>query len=40
MLCRRPPAVLHASERFGWSLLPVGYQVRGRIKEGGAAGSE
>jgi branched-chain amino acid transport system permease protein len=28
-----------ARERFGWSLLPVGYQVRGHIKEGGAAGS-
>lgn len=24
------------SERFGWSLLPVGYQVRGQIREGDA----
>ena len=24
------------SARFGWSLLPVGYRVRGQISEGGA----
>jgi branched-chain amino acid transport system permease protein len=24
------------SDRFGWSLLPVGYRVRGQVSEGGA----
>jgi hypothetical protein len=26
------------SERFGWSLLPVGYHVRGQIKAGSRPG--